>query len=216
MNTSKRPRSPRIAAIVVASFLAVAGIVLIVVAVSAQRSAPKPSRAAAGTLRLPSLPGPSSTTTTTVPGLPASVPTTVSVPSIGVESHLISLGQNADGSVEVPRDFQTAGWYNGSVTPGQIGPLVIVGHVDSESGPGVFFRLGAVKPGDRVVVGRADGATATFTITGVREYAKNQFPTTEVYGNTSVSSIRLVTCGGAFDNATRHYLSNVVAFGQLA
>ena len=219
MTTEERARSRRVAPIVLASVMAVAGVVALIVAISAQRAAPQPPRTAAGKVSIPAPPAstqPGPAVTTTAPGLAASVPTTVSIPSIGVESHLITLGQNADGSVEVPKNFQTAGWYNGSVTPGQTGPSVIVGHVDSDSGPGVFFRLGALKPGDRVVVGRADGTTATFAITGVREYTKNQFPTVEVYGNTTVPALRLVTCGGAFDNTTKHYLSNVVAFGQLA
>jgi hypothetical protein len=93
---------------------------------------------------------------------------------------------------------------------------VILGHVDSMSGPGIFYRVGALHPGDTVAVTRADGKTVTFVITGVRQYSKTAFPTLDVYGNTPVPTIRLVTCGGAFDSATHHYLSNIVAFGELA
>ncbi len=139
----------------------------------------------------------------------------VSIPSIGVTSMLTSLGRNADGSVQVPTDFQVAGWYNGSVTPGQVGPTVILGHVDSTAGPGIFYRLGALHPGDTVTVHRQDGRNVTYRITGVRVYSKAHFPTLEVYANTSIPTIRLITCGGAFDSATHHYLSNIVAFGQL-
>jgi sortase (surface protein transpeptidase) len=117
--------------------------------------------------------------------------------------------------VQVPTSFHVAAWYQRSVTPGQLGPSIILGHVDSQSGPGIFYRLGALRPGDRVIVNRLDGSAATFRITGVREYLKTQFPTLDVYGNTPVPTIRLVTCGGSFDRATRHYLSNIVAFGQL-
>ena len=132
-----------------------------------------------------------------------------------MQSPIVGLGLNTDGTVEVPGSFHVAGWYKYGVEPGQVGPSVYLGHVDSVSGPGIFYRLGALHPGDHVIVTRADGQLVTFKITGVREYFKTAFPTIDVYANTSVPTIRLVTCGGAFDNATHHYLSNVVAFGQL-
>jgi hypothetical protein len=219
-----RSRSSRSAATVIAVVLAIAGIVVIVVAVRAQRSAPRPNASAAGTVsdttttaqsKIPA-PRPTVATPRTTVGLPSSPPVSVSVPSIGVQSDLTDLGRNADGTVQVPDSFQTAGWYDGSVTPGQNGPSVLLGHVDSTAGPGVFFRLGALHPGDQVVVTRRDGTVVTFRITGVREYPKDHFPTIDVYGNTPMPTIRLVTCGGTFDNATHHYLSNIVAFGQLA
>jgi sortase (surface protein transpeptidase) len=207
---------------VIALVLAIAGATLLTVAIRAQRSAPQPAASAAGKL----IETPSSVqsknanrytpTTTTQPGLPASPPTEVSIPSIGVTSMLTSLGRNADGSVQVPTDFQLAGWYHGSVTPGRVGPTIILGHVDSTAGPGVFYRLGALRPGDRVTVHRQDGKNVIYRITGVREYSKDHFPTLEVYANTSIPTIRLITCGGVFDHATHHYLSNIVAFGQLA
>jgi sortase (surface protein transpeptidase) len=108
-----------------------------------------------------------------------------------------------------------AAWYKNSVTPGQIGTAVIEGHVDSEVGPAVFFRLGALHPGDHIDVALADGMTAVFRVTGVREYAKIDFPTEMIYGHTNYASLRLVTCGGTFDKATGHYLSSVVVFASL-
>jgi sortase (surface protein transpeptidase) len=144
------------------------------------------------------------------------LPIAISIPSIGVQSPVVDLGLNADGTVEVPSSFHEAGWYKYGVEPGQIGPSVYLGHVDSTSGPGVFYRLGALRPGDHVTIQRADGRPVTFVITGVRQYSKTAFPTLAVYANTAVPTIRLVTCGGAFDTTTHHYLSNIVAFGQLA
>jgi sortase (surface protein transpeptidase) len=157
-------------------------------------------------------------TPTTVPaprGLAPSVPTAITIPSIGVSTPLVQLDQNADGSVQVPTSFHVAGWYRRSVTPGQIGPTVILGHVDSKAGPGIFYRLGALRPGNLVAVTRADGSTVRFEITGVREYLKTQFPTISVYGNTATATLRLVTCGGTFDRSTGHYLSNIVAYGRV-
>ena len=131
-----------------------------------------------------------------------------------MQSSIVDLGQNADGTVEVPSRFHLVGWYKFAVSPGQVGPSVFLGHVDSQSGPGVFYRLGQLRIGDRVVVKRRDGRSVVFAITGVREYSKASFPSIDVYGNTSTPTIRLVTCGGAFDSVTRHYLSNIVAFGE--
>ena len=209
----------------IAFTLAVAGVAILAIAIRAQRSAPEPKASAAGTLldrpaarTQPARTLPTRRTTTpatTHPGLSASPPVSVAIPSIGVQSDLTLLGRNADGTVEVPVSYQTAGWYDGSVTPGQVGPSIILGHIDSTAGPGVFFRLGALQPGDRVAVNRRDGTVATFRITGVREYPKDRFPTIEVYGDTPVPTIRLITCGGVFDSTTHHYLSNIVAFGQL-
>jgi Sortase domain len=222
-----RPWSSRRATAAVACVLALSGALAVGVAVRAQRSAPQPSAAAAGSVisttvpaTKPRIPGPATTahpTTTAKPkakGLSASPPTAVSIPSIGVATSLIQLGRNADGSVAVPQSFHVAGWYTGSVTPGQIGPTIILGHVDSKAGPGIFFRLGALEPGDKVTVNRADGKAVTFVITGVRSYLKNEFPTLSVYADTPIPTLRLITCGGAFDRSTGHYLSNIIAFGQ--
>jgi LPXTG-site transpeptidase (sortase) family protein len=206
---------------VIAIVVAITGATLLVVAVRSQRSVPRPPPAAAGRLIEPATTSSSTTSvrtagsTTTPKGPPQSPPTNVSIPSIGVTSALTSQGLNADGSVHVPDSYSVAGWFNGSVTPGQIGPTVIIGHVDSTAGPGVFFRLGDLRPGDQVTVDRLDGTAFTYKITGVRQYAKDHFPTLDVYGNTPVPTIRLITCGGTFDSATHHYLSNIVAYGQL-
>ncbi|MEP7054900.1 MAG: class F sortase [Actinomycetota bacterium] len=148
-----------------------------------------------------------------------SAPVWLSIPSIGVKARLLSLGLTAKGALEVPppgRHYNDAGWYRYSVTPGSIGPAVIVGHVDSASkGPSVFFRLGGLNVHDIVSVARADGSVAVFAIDDVRRYHKAQFPTRLVYGNTSKAALRLITCGGKFDRASGHYIDNVVVFATL-
>lgn len=217
--------SPRAAATTLAITLAIVGSAVFLVGYrDRQRPPPTPPVAAAGriapraeptTTAAPRLTRSASTTTTTI-GIAPSPPVEITIPSIGVQSTIVNLGRNADGTVEVPSSFHVAGWYQYSVTPGQDGPSVYLGHVDSVSGPGIFYRLGDVHPGDHVLVKRQDGRTITFVVTGVRKYSKTAFPTLDVYANTPVPTIRLVTCGGAFDTSTRHYLSNIVAFGQLA
>jgi hypothetical protein len=151
--------------------------------------------------------------------LPASSPVAIKIPAIGVRSRLQSLGQNPDGSVQVPsprsRHYDEAGWYRYSPTPGSLGPAVIVGHLDSVSGPSVFYRLGALRPRDTVLVTRADGSTAVFAVDQVRRYRKSNFPTQLVYGNTNHAALRLITCGGPIDPATNHYLDNVIVLASL-
>src|ERR1700722_7554733 len=185
------------------------GAVAIGVAGLAQQHAPSPAAAAAGTV------GPAAPKE---PSLRRSTPVSVAIPEIGVRSPLLRLGLKPDGTIQVP-DISTradeAAWYKNSVTPGQIGTSVIEGHVDSDVGPAVFYRLGALHPGDRIDVTLADRMTAVFRVTGVREYTKDNFPTKMIYGATNYASLRVVTCGGTFDDVTGHYLSSVVVFASL-
>jgi hypothetical protein len=188
--------------------LVLGGVAAMLVAALAQQHAPVPSASAAGTLGSGGK-GPS---------LSHSLPVSVAIPTIGVQSKLLHLGRNTDGTMAVPNlltSASQAAWYKYSVTPGQIGTAVIEGHVDSESGPAVFFRLGALKPGNRVNVTLADGITAVFRVTGVREYAKDKYPATTIYAPTNYAALRLITCGGGFDAATGHYLGSVVVFASL-
>ena len=170
----------------------------------------------------PSATGTPSATAPSAPGkqigqfIAASAPTGIEIPSIGVKSSsFVDLGLAADGSITVPGTADEVGFYTGGPTPGQLGPAVLAAHVDSTKGPGIFYKLGAVKAGDLVKVSRADGTTTTFVVDKVASYPKDQFPTEEVYrGDFDKSEIRLVTCGGTFDKV-KHYLDNVVVFGHL-
>ena len=152
------------------------------------------------------------------PSAAAPAPVALTIPAIGVRSPLLRLGLNPNGTIAVP-DLSTsadeAAWYKNSVTPGQIGTAVIEGHVDSEVGPAVFFRLGALHPGDHIDVTLADGMTAVFRVTGVREYLKSRFPAKVIYGATRYASLRLITCGGSFDYTSGHYLSSTVVYASL-
>jgi sortase (surface protein transpeptidase) len=139
------------------------------------------------------------------------------IPTIGVSSGLLRLGMNADRTVQVPSSFGTAGWYTGSAVPGDAGrPAVILGHVDSRSGPAVFYRLKALRPGDDVWVQRSDGTWIRFTVNRVGEFPKTDFPTRLVYAPQPGTTLRLVTCGGRFDPSTGHYVDNIVVFATLA
>jgi sortase (surface protein transpeptidase) len=148
----------------------------------------------------------------------ASVPVRIEIAKLAVDAPLMRLGLNEDGTVQVPplSDHDLAGWYTGSVTPGQDGSSVILGHVDSYSGGSVFFSIKNLKPGDRMTVARADGSTAAFVVDGVQKAEKVAFPSSAVYGNTAYPSLRLVTCGGPFDEATGEYQDNIVVYAHLA
>jgi len=163
-------------------------------------------------------PAPTSTTTTkpvATVTLDRSAPTTLSIPAIGVSVSVSALGLNADGTVQVPTDFQQPGWYKLGPSPGQVGSAVILGHVDSYRGPAVFFQLRSLKAGDPVDVTLADGATAHFVVSTVAMYPKVQFPAQQVYGSHGDSELQLVTCGGVFDSHTGSYVSNIVAYSTL-
>jgi hypothetical protein len=142
----------------------------------------------------------------------AAAPVALIIPAIGVRTTLIRLGRAASGALQVPATTSVAGWYTGSPRPGDLGAAVIAGHVDSYAGPGVFFRLRLLRPGDLIFVRRADGSLAAFGVFAVQTQAKARFPTAAVYGPTPAAELRLITCGGTFDAATGHYLSNVIVF----
>lgn len=148
------------------------------------------------------------------PVLPRSLPVQVTVPSIGVRAPLTRLGLAPDGSVQVPQADRPdeAGWYTGGPAPGERGPAVILGHVDSRKGAAVFYDLGKLRPGNRIEVGRADGRVAVFTVESVERVAKDAFPTQRVYGPLDHAGLRLVTCGGSFDRATRSYRDNIIVY----
>jgi sortase (surface protein transpeptidase) len=143
------------------------------------------------------------------------LPVSLTIPAIGVSTHLVQLGLTTGGTLQVPSSTGVAGWYTGSPRPGQTGAAVIAGHVDSQTGPAVFFRLRLLQPGQLVYVRRADGSLAVFQVTAVQMYPKAQFPTAAVYAAQPDAQLRLITCGGTFDPATGHYLSNVVVSATL-
>jgi sortase (surface protein transpeptidase) len=143
------------------------------------------------------------------------VPVRVEIPRIGVASTLERLGRAPDRTVQVPSRWGVAGWYAGGTRPGDPGSAVILGHVDSTSGPAVFYRLGELRRGDAVTIRRADGSSVRFVVERIEQYPKDRFPTDEVYYPTLTPTLRLVTCGGQFDHTTGHYRSNVIVFATM-
>jgi LPXTG-site transpeptidase (sortase) family protein len=148
------------------------------------------------------------------PALAPSVPTSVIIPSIGIDSTLMDLGLNADNTMEVPPEGFPAGWFTGAPTPGELGPAVIAGHVDWV-GPAVFHDLKNIAVGAEIIVHRQDSSVVTFEVVSVEQFAKNEFPTDRVYSNIDYAGLRVITCGGEFDENSGHYLDNVVVFAKM-
>jgi hypothetical protein len=145
----------------------------------------------------------------------AALPVRLRIPALHVDSRVERLGLRTDGTIAVPGRTDVAGWYENGPRPGQPGPAVILGHVDSKTGPGIFIGLAGVRPGAVVRVDRSDGTAATFRITRIARVPKVQFPTDLVYAPTLDPTLRLVTCGGSFDRARGSYRDNVIAFADL-
>ena len=139
-------------------------------------------------------------------------PVALIIPAIRVHTVLETLGRTPQGTLAVPTSTTEAGWYTGSPRPGEIGSSIIAGHIDSALGPGVFFRLRLLRPGELVYVQRADRTLAVFRVSAEHMYPKPDFPTEQVYGPVPDAELRLITCGGVFDPVTGSYLSNVVVY----
>lgn len=143
-------------------------------------------------------------------------PQRITIPQINLSASIVPIGLQPDGSLAVPGNFSLAGWYAGGTAPGDSGPAVIVGHVDSQRGPAVFFRLHELAPDQSVMIETASNATLTFIIERIEQHSKDRFPTTEVYGSTNQRALRIVTCGGEFDRKIGSYRDNIVVFAKLA
>ena len=213
------------------------GVAVLVFALATQVSAPVPPASAAGTIdprptasaSRSSVPGPvvspkrgragsRPTAPAVIKPVPPSAPVSISIPAIKVKSAVFPIGKTADGTLKAPPpgpDRNKVAWFKNSVTPGQLGPSVLEGHVDTEQGPSVFLDLGDVRPGDTVTITRRDGRKAKYTVDAVRNYSKAKFPTQLVYGaDLDQATLRLITCSD-FDPRIRHHVGNLVVFGHL-
>jgi LPXTG-site transpeptidase (sortase) family protein len=142
-------------------------------------------------------------------------PVRLLVPAIAVSAPVIPLGLNPDKTIQVPKSFSQAGWFTEGPEPGERGAAVIVGHFDAKSGPGVFYRLRALRRGDIVTVALRGGSKVRFAVTRTLAVRKTRFPTNLVYQRTPRPTLRLVTCDGAFDSSTGHYVDNYIVFADL-
>ena len=162
----------------------------------------------------PSAPAVVAPTTPQRPALVISEPNRLRIPRLGIDAPVTHIGLNTDGTIGVPKAWGDVGWFDRGPAPGAIVPSVLVGHYDSTTGPAVFYRLSQVVPGDRVEVAGAGGASQAFIVDRSEQVTKATFPSDRVYGPVTRSELRLITCGGAFDYATHHYLSNLIVYAH--
>ncbi len=230
----------RRATVVAAAVLALGGATAVAVGLADQHVAPvaapadpAAARSSAPAAPVPAAPAPPTPTPTPTPPATAApepaepvepaeeraaLPVRVRIPAIDVDSSLLHLGLDADGAIAVPAgdDIDLAAWFDGSPRPGEDGPAVIEGHVDSPNGASVFYDLSALEPGHEIHVDREDGSSLTFVVEKVEAYPKDEFPTSRVYANTEGPELRVITCGGDWDPAVGHYEDNTVVFARLA
>lgn len=160
-------------------------------------------------------------TATSTPGLSGaamakSQPTKITIPKINLDVPFSApLGLNQSGEVDVPKDYTSVGYYKNGPTPGERGPAVVLGHVDSVKGPAVFFSLGQLEVGDEIVIDRADGTTAIFSVTEMERNQQNDFPTKKVYDNLNYAGLRLITCTGIYSHDTLRYSHNLIVYAKL-
>ncbi|WP_354570602.1 sortase [Glaciihabitans sp. UYNi722] len=197
------------AAVLVAALGATgAAVVASTSAPTASSASPSPREGDAGGVQDP-------VSTATNPPAPGVVVTHVDIPDIGVSSDLELLNLDGNGALLPPVGFAKAGWYQGGVLPGDVGPAIIAGHVDSAHGPAIFAHLGDVQPGSKITVTLSDGRALTFEVQKSEKSLKTQFPTSDVYGNVPTPQLRVITCGGPFDPRSGHYTENLVLFATL-
>jgi sortase (surface protein transpeptidase) len=140
-------------------------------------------------------------------------PSTLSIPSIGVRAPIVRVGRKANGAMQTPDPGQV-GWYRHGPRPGDPGPAVLVGHFDTRTAPDVFYRLRELRPGAEILVGRPDGTTSRFLVGRLEQHPKNALPTNRIWTKANRPLLRLITCAGSFDNATRHYRDNLIVYAS--
>ncbi|MBM0231117.1 class F sortase [Micromonospora sp. STR1_7] len=211
-------RQGRFALLAVAGILTVTATVTIGFAVAGRGGDPPRPDASAAAPAADASPVPATKPgeLTSGPLMASSPPARVSIPSLKATAAVVALGLRADGAMQVPDNATEVGWFTKAPVPGALGPAVLAGHVNWKGRRGTFFDLGKLAVGAGIMVDRRDGSTAMFTVTKVEQYPKDRFPTDEVYGPTDHAALRLITCGGEFDEATQHYRDNVIVYARLA
>lgn len=153
---------------------------------------------------------------TTTSQFARSAPAELRIPKLNLTAEFEApLGLKEDRTIEVPETYTKVGWYENGATPGEVGPAVVLGHVDSYEGPAIFWPLGKLEEGDEIEIEREDGTTAVFVVEYSKRFDQDEFPTELVYGPTEKPTLRLVTCTGTFDKAAQKYSHNLVVFATL-
>jgi sortase (surface protein transpeptidase) len=140
-------------------------------------------------------------------------PSTLAIPSIGVRAPIVAVGRKANGAMQTP-DPGKVGWYKPGPKPGDPGPAVLIGHVDTHTAPDVFYRLRDLRPGDEILIGRPDGTTTRFLVGRLERHPKNALPASRIWTKANRPLLRLITCTGSFDRAIGHYRDNLIVYAS--
>lgn len=148
--------------------------------------------------------------------LEAAEPTEIHIPKLSISAPFSApLGLLDSGEIEVPEGYEEVAYYKYGPTPGEIGPAVVLGHVDSVDGPAVFYSLGQLQKGDPIEIYREDGTVATFIVTALERHSQDEFPTEKVYGSLDYAGLRLITCSGTYDKDELRYSHNLIIYARL-
>ena len=144
-------------------------------------------------------------------GVRPALPDQIAIPAAGVDTVVDSVGTTGDGEIQVP-DLGRAGWYDGGPRPGEPGRTVIIGHLDTGRGPGLFAQVPDLQDGEAIRITDRRGRVHAYSVVGRSQVRKDEFPTDAVYGGTGPSVLVLVTCGGPF--ADGHYRDNILVYAR--
>ncbi|MCW7944502.1 hypothetical protein AAW14_21435 [Streptomyces hygroscopicus] len=178
---------------------------------------PPPAALAPPAAGAPGEPGPRATASPSGQGLPRSVPKRIVIPQIGVDAPFTGLSLSTSGQLNPPpsNNKNLVGWFKDGASPGERGASIVVGHLDTKTGPAVFVLLRTLKPGNMVDITRADGNVASFKVDSVDTFSKAHFPNNRVYADAPTPQLRLITCGGNYNHRVHDYEDNVVVFAHL-
>ncbi|MGW7282544.1 class F sortase [Streptomyces sp. NPDC054844] len=147
------------------------------------------------------------------------LPQRLDIPELDIRAPVLASGLDTKGAIEPPPFDRpgSVGWYADGVTPGAAGTALMVGHVDTETRPAVFYEVSTLEPGETIRVVREDAEVAEFTVDDVQVLTRDGFDAQQAYGprDTGRAELRLITCGGTFDRATNSYTANVVVSAYL-
>lgn len=142
-------------------------------------------------------------------------PVRLEIPSLNLTAPVVPVGVDANNALQIPDQSNAVGWYTGGALPGTQGSAVIDGHLDTVSGPAIFWNLHKLKSGDQIKVAMSDGTARTFLVSALKNFPQNNFPTAEVYGDPGFADLNLITCSGAYDRSISRYTDNLVVFSKL-
>lgn len=137
-------------------------------------------------------------------------PVSITIQKIGVDATIETI-EIVDGVMQDPTGPWVVSWYKETARLGEVGNVVMAGHLDYwDVGPAVFYNIAQLTKGDRIEITGEDGQTYVYEVDWVRNYDNANAPIQEIVGPTDNESLTLITCGGPFDYVNGVYLQRTV------